>query len=144
MNDPKNKFGTLKKILIPPLHTPLCYTGCIKKNATPIFLYISIRINATVMCLNVQKGDVILFVLHIGTGLSDKWLRRYRQNRFTTRILKFSFNGIEMKNLHLIFFFSGYKIYRLYDITRLVNIILIRLGYEIKLFIKNQGMIKDR
>ena len=48
-----------------------------------------------------------------------------------------------MKNLHLIFF-SGYEIYRSYDITRLVNIILIRLRYEITLFIKNQGMIKDR
>ena len=30
------------------------------------------------------------------------------------------------------------------NITRLVHITLIRLGYEIELFIKNQGMIADR
>ena len=28
--------------------------------------------------LNVQKGDVLPFVLHIDTGLSDKWFWRYR------------------------------------------------------------------
>ena len=54
--------------------------------------------------LYVQKGDVLLFVLHIGTGLSDKWFRRYRRNRFKTQILKFSKMDLNLKKLHLIFF----------------------------------------
>ena len=33
---------------------------------------------------------------------------------------------------------------QIYDIKRLVHITFIRLGYEIELFIKNQGMIEDR
>ena len=32
--------------------------------------------------LHVQKGDVLLFVLHIDTGLSDKRFLRYRRNGF--------------------------------------------------------------
>ena len=55
--------------------------------------------------LYVQKGDVLPFVLHTVTGLSDKWFLRYRRNRFEKQILKFLYNGLctVQENLHLIF-----------------------------------------
>ena len=44
--------------------------------------------------LYVQKDDILPLVLYIGTGLSDNWFLRYKQNRFENQILKFLYKGL--------------------------------------------------